>query len=289
MPAAVQPADGTVEVNGLNLHYLDWGGDAPVAALALHGFALNCHSWDEVAPRLRDRLRLRAIDQRGHGLSDWAQRPEDYDRDTMVRDATGIMEALALERPVLLGHSMGGIVAMTVAAQRAQAVRALVLADVGPEVNLDGAEAVRRFVAGPYELESLDAWVEHTHRYYPWRSQERLRERLALPLRETAEGTLAKQFDRRFREAGFRGISRSDEDLWATARRLRCPTLLLRGGESPVLSQEQAQRFADAIDVVRLVTIAGAGHSVAGDRPDEFVQAVREFLDDVLEGEGKEV
>lgn len=281
MTTAVQPEDKSIEVNGLRLHYQDWGGGG-VPALSFHGFALNCHSWDEVAPALQARIHLHAFDQRGHGLSEWAKEVSHYSRDAMVGDIEGIVDGLGLARPVLIGHSMGGMNAMTFAGRHPDQVRALVLVDVGPEVSVDGAEQVRRFVAGPYEMDSLDAWVEHTHKYYPYRSKERLRIRLAVSLRQTPEGKFAKQFDERFREEGFQGVRRGREDIWDMALALRCPTLLVHGGDSPVLKREMAEKFAKEVDVVRLVTIAGAGHSVAGDKPEEFVAAVGQFLDEAL-------
>lgn len=282
MTNSAAPLDATVNVNGLALHYRDWGGAASVGAIALHGFALNCHSFDEVAPRLSDQIQIRALDQRGHGGSEWAPRLEDYTRDNMVGDLEAVIAALGLERPVLLGHSMGGMNAMTFASRHPEQVRALILIDVGPEVSVDGAEEVRRFVAGPYEMDSLDAWVEHTHRYYPYRSKERIRARLEHSLRETPGGKLAKQYDERFREAGFGGVARAADDIWEVAKAVRCPTLLLHGGASPVLKREGAEKFARANPVVKLVTIPEAGHSVAGDKPDELVDEVRLFLSDVL-------
>ena len=275
------PVDRSVQVNGLALHYLDWGGPSPVHAIALHGFALNCHSWDEVAPRLRARVRLLAFDQRGHGLSDRAARVEDYTRENMVADVDGAVRALRLERPVVIGHSMGGMNAMTWAARNPERVRALVLVDVGPEVSVDGAREVGAFVAGPYELESLDAWVEHTHRYYPWRSRERIRARLEVSLRKTADGKLAKQYDERFRQ-GFGGVAEARDTLDTVAAALRCPTLLVHGAASPVLTREMAERFASRVPCLELVSIEGAGHSVAGDKPDEFVTVVDAFLESTL-------
>ena len=277
------PVEGTIEVNGLRLQYEDWGGDG-VPAIALHGFALNHHSFDEVAPALNDVLRVLAFDQRGHGLSQWAAELGDYTRETMVSDVAGMVDGLGFERVVLLGHSMGGMNAMTYAARHSERVFALVLIDIGPAVSVDGAEQVRRFVAGPYALESLEAWVELTHQYYPQRSKERIRERLAVSLRETSEGggspesRWAKQYDKRFRDVEFSGIGSGADDLWDVARSLRCPTLVVRGGESPVLTAEGAAAFAEAVEVVEVVTIEGAGHSVAGDKPEAFVAAVREFL-----------
>jgi pimeloyl-ACP methyl ester carboxylesterase len=279
---AITPRDGAVETNGLSLHYLDWGGDATVPAIAFHGFALNCHSWDEVAPALLQRVRLLAFDQRGHGLSDRARRIEDYSRDAMVADIEGIVHALELDRPVVLGHSMGGMNAMTFAGRHPDRVRALVLVDVGPEIRVDGANEVLQFVRGPYELESLDAWVEHTHRYYPYRSREGIRRRLEVSLVETERGTLRKQYDERFRQ-DFGGVEPSREDSWEAARGIRCPTLLVHGGASPVLSLEMAQRFADEVEKVSFTSIQGAGHSVAGDKPAEFSRAVLDFLSDVVD------
>lgn len=269
-------------MNGLSLHYLDHGGEASVSAVALHGFALNCHSFDEVAPALSDRLRWYALDQRGHGLSDRAAELGDYSRDRMADDVRGFIECAGLERPVVLGHSMGGMNAMTFAAAHPEMLRALVLIDVGPGVSVDGAQQVRQFVQGPYEMESLEAWVEMTHRYYPYRSKENIRKRLEVSLRETSEGKMAKMFDERFREADFRGVGDARTGIWETARALRVPTLLLHGEKSPVLRLEQAEEFAAKVDVVRLVTIAEAGHSVAGDQPEAVGAALREFLDDVL-------
>jgi len=275
------PIDRRVRAHGLELHYLDWGGTARTPAIALHGFALNCHSWDEVAPRLRSRLHLLAFDQRGHGLSDRADRVEDYTRENMVADLECAVRALDLARPVVIGHSMGGMNAMIFAARHPEIVRALVLVDVGPEVSVDGTREVGLFVAGPYELDSLDDWVEHTHRYYPWRSKERIRARLEVSLRETPGGKLAKQYDERFR-GGFGGVAEGRDELADVARRLRCPTLLVHGAESPVLTREMAERFAAAADCVELVSIPGAGHSVAGDKPEEFLKVVESFLDATL-------
>jgi len=275
------PRSGSVAVSGLRLHYLDWGGESEVPALALHGFGLNCRSWDEVAPGLRSHLRVHALDQRGHGLSDWGEKLEDYTRDSMVRDIEGVVDSLGLSRLAVIGHSMGGLNAMTFAARNPLKVRALVLVDVGPEVSVDGAKQVAYFVAGPYELGTLEDWVEYTHEYYPWRSKERIRSRLEVSLRQTESGRFAKQYDERFRQA-FDGIAESSESLWDVALRLRCPTLLLRGGSSPVLPLQLAREFERRVGCVRLVSIEGAGHSVAGDKPAEFVKAVSAFLSEVL-------
>lgn len=272
----------TASVNGLDLHYVDHGGDAAVSAVALHGFALNCHSFDEVAPALSDQLHWYALDQRGHGRSDRAEELAEYSRDHMANDIGGFIDAQELDRPVVLGHSMGGMNAMTFAARNPESLRALVLIDVGPGVSVDGVQQVRQFVAGPYELDSLEAWVDLTHQYYPFRSKDGIRKRLEVSLRETPDGKMAKMFDERFREADFRGVADGRDGIWDVANALTVPTLLLHGEKSPVLKREQAEEFASQVPAVRLVTIPEAGHSVAGDQPEAFTDAVRDFLNDVL-------
>ena len=272
----------SANVNELRLHYIDHGGDAAVSAVALHGFALNCHSFDEVGPALSDQLHWYALDQRGHGHSDRAAELSDYSRDHMADDIRGFIEHQSLDQPVVIGHSMGGMNAMTFAAAHPDQLRALILIDVGPGVNVDGVSQVRQFVAGPYELDSLDAWVDMTHQYYPFRSKEGIRKRLEVSLRETPNGKMAKMFDERFREADFRGVADARTGIWETAMALTVPTLLLHGENSPVLKREQAEEFAEKVPVVKLVTIPEAGHSVAGDQPEAFVEAVRDFLNDVL-------
>ena len=110
--------DSYILLNDLRFHYR-YCGDAPAGRpiLLLHGLASNARIWDLVAPRLADRYRVFALDQRGHGLTD---KPDDgYDFNTIVRDALAFVEAMSLERPVLVGHSWGANVVLHYAATRA--------------------------------------------------------------------------------------------------------------------------------------------------------------------------
>ena len=113
---------------GLKLAYREWGGGEPAVAL-LHGLASNARIWDQVAARLQGRFRVVALDQRGHGQSD---KPSDgYDFDTVVADAAAAFARLGVVRPVLVGHSWGGNVALHFAATVDPPPRALVLVDGG--------------------------------------------------------------------------------------------------------------------------------------------------------------
>ncbi len=122
------PKDEFVEVNGLRLHYRDWGGSGSPIVL-LHGLASTSHIWDLVAPLLSQDHAVVALDQRGHGESD--KPDEGYDFATVGRDLQGFLQALGLERPVLVGHSWGGDVALEHAVAYPRTGSGLALVDGG--------------------------------------------------------------------------------------------------------------------------------------------------------------
>src|ERR1700735_3788190 len=140
-PGAVAlPQDQNVIVGAMRFHYLDWGG-AGVPILFLHGGGINAHTWDCVAVMLRDRYRCIALDQRGHGDSEWSP-VVDYRIGTHVGDIAGFIEAMGLERPILVGQSMGGLNSITYATRHSDQMRGMVIVDVAPEVSSSAAERI---------------------------------------------------------------------------------------------------------------------------------------------------
>ena len=120
--------DQYVDLNGLRFHYRDWGGSGRPAVL-LHGLASNSHIWDMVAPLLAERFAVAALDQRSHGES--AGPDDGYDFATIAGDLLIFIEALGLERPLLIGHSWGGNVALELATTHAEEATGLVFVDGG--------------------------------------------------------------------------------------------------------------------------------------------------------------
>ena len=107
MTTKVQPQDKTVSVNGLNLHYLDWGAPGGPPLVLLHGMRGHAHSWDDVSAATCQQYRVLALDQRARGDTDWAK-DGDYSTDAFVADLAAFSEALGLDSFILCGHSMGG-------------------------------------------------------------------------------------------------------------------------------------------------------------------------------------
>lgn len=279
----VQYVDKDVQANGLKLRYQEWGAPEAPAIIMLHGFGVSGHMFDEFAQRLQDKYRLISIDQRGHGDSDWS--PDgDYSREAFVSDLEAVRAALGLETFILIGHSMGGLNSVSYAVEFPQRLRALVLVDVGPESAREGVDNIIRFTRGPDELE-FEQFVENAHRFNQRRTLDNIRERMRHRLKPGENGKWTWKFDKRFRQpdSGLRiGTELSNDQTWQLFRDITVPTLLVRGGESDVLSQEVAERAAREMAATTLRVVPGAGHSVPGDNPDDFTFVVRSFLDGLI-------
>jgi len=271
----------TAKVNGIRLHYLDWGLDrgpanAPPVVL-LHGITGHARVWDHLAERLAPRHRVLALDQRGHGDSDPAP-DDDYRVGTMADDVAAFVGSLRLDRFALLGHSMGGRIAIKYAADHAARLERLVIVDIGPDITLAGLQRVRDMMANaPERIESEEWAVEYIRRANPLQDVDMLRERVRHGLRRAPDGELTWKYAKGLRDMMREG-RRDAVDLWEPLPRIPCPTLIVRGAESDILSAEVAKKMAERLPDGRVVEIAGAGHTVPADRPEEFVRQIRAFL-----------
>jgi len=272
----------TTKVNGITLHYLDWGldrgpADAPPVVL-LHGITGHARVWDHLAERLAPRHRVLVLDQRGHGDSDPAP-DDDYRVGTMADDVAAFVGSLRLDRFALLGHSMGGRIAIKYAADHAARLERLVIVDIGPDINLAGLQRVRDMMANaPERIESEEWAVEYIRRANPLQDVDMLRERVRHGLRRAPDGELTWKYAKGLRDMMREG-RRDAVDLWEPLPRIPCPTLVVRGAESDILSAEVAKKMAERLPDGRVVEIAGAGHTVPADRPEEFVRQIRAFLE----------
>jgi pimeloyl-ACP methyl ester carboxylesterase len=267
-----------IRVNGLSLHYLDWGPPTAPPVVLLHGITGHARMWDHLAERLVPDRRVLALDQRGHGDSDPAP-DDDYRVATMADDLAAFVSGLGLDRFALLGHSMGGRIAIQYAAAHAARLERLIVVDIGPEIELAGLQRVRDMMAqSPERIESLEWAVEYIRRANPRQDPHLLRERVRHGLRRLPEGGLTWKYAKGLRDM-MRAGRRDVVDLWEPLPRIPCPTLIVRGADSDILSPEVAKKMTGRLPEGRLVEIAGAGHTVPADRPEDFVRQVRAFLE----------
>jgi esterase len=277
MPGDAPPQDRYLDADGIRLHYLDWGNDAAPPMLLLHGFSGHAHTWDAFARAVCGEFHVLALDQRGHGDSDWAKDGA-YTVDDHASDIAAFHDRLMLDPVVLIGLSMGGRNAMMFTAIHPGKVERLVIVDIGPDIDPRGAERVRRMAAeAPEEFASVDAAVAYLMSYYPHASDAVLRHRVEYGLKRLPNGTYTWKYDKALRDQRRRGPTPA-VDLWPMVRRIRVPTLIMRGSESDIFTADAAQRMQVLIPGSQFVEIRGAGHAIPADAPEAFEKAVREFL-----------
>ncbi|HKZ08720.1 MAG TPA: alpha/beta hydrolase [Methylomirabilota bacterium] len=265
----LRPLDRYMTVNGLRLHCLDWGGDGP-PLLLLHGFTGHAHAWDTLAIALQAHFHVYALDQRGHGESDPA---EVYNPVVAYDDISGVLAELGLTTLTVIGLSMGGRNAMYFASKRPQAVRRLVIVDIGPEISKKASPAA----PGPPEPEtwdSIEQAAQHLYRGNPYPGIHYYRWVASHSLKARPDGRLVWQWHPSIKER--RTVS--DIDWWGLLKTLPMPTLVLRGAESTVLDRGVAERMATTLPDGRFVEIPRAVHTLHEDNPDAVLAALRAFL-----------
>jgi len=274
--------DKFVTVNGLRIHYLDWGNSGAQAMVLLHGLRSFAHDWDGVSREFSDRYHVLALDQRGRGDSDWD--PEgNYFTEAYVSDLEQFIEQLKLDKFVLVGHSMGGANTMVYAFRHPEKVVAAVVEDMGPRPSTPSAGMMRiaRELEGtPQEFASWAEAEAFWLKQRPLISNEAMQVRLQSTLRELPGGRIAWKYD-------FEGIRKArlgtDEtrqvDLWPPVCGLKCPTLVLRGALSDILSRETAEEMARANPRIRWVEVPDASHPIHDDNLPVFNREVAGFLE----------
>jgi pimeloyl-ACP methyl ester carboxylesterase len=263
----------------MRFHFLEWGrADAPAIVL-LHGGHQSAHSWDLVSLHLAQRYRVLALDQRGHGDSEWA-RDVTYSNHEMSLDAEAFIVAMGLRSPVLIGHSMGGRNAMLLTRRNQTLLRAAVIVDVGPELSDKGRAAIAGFVHVNQEFDDLEHFVRNVRQYDPYRSREHIERTVKYNMLRRADGKFVSKCDSNPRRLNIvRGSGPLENITLADAASFDVPVLLVRGANSNILAPDAAERFAAALPRGRLVTVPDCGHNVHGQNTQGFIAALRGFLE----------
>lgn len=270
---------------GLDLHLLEWSAEG-VPLLLLHGYGNEAHIWDDFAPAVAPFYRTLALDHRGHGDSAWDKQGR-YDHDTLVRDVESVTAALGIGRLVIVAHSLGGRVATLFAGRHPERMAGLVLVDIGPELDARGTTRIRMEIESDRDpsFASVDEYARLLSLNYPAAQPHALQRMARHGLRRLENGRFAPKLDPALRGAGRGASARisSEEELtraqWEALARIPCPTLVVRGAASDVLSADVAERMAhEVLPKGSLAVVARAGHSVMTDNPDGFRDAVTAFV-----------
>ena len=247
--------------------------DGPPVIL-LHGGGQTRGAWGgAVRQGARRGFRMMSADLRGHGESGWAD-DGDYSIAASMADLSEMIEEVG-QPPFIVGASLGGLIGLSYAGGGGR-VRGLVLVDVAPQIEQDGAARIGAFMrSAPDGFASVDDAAEAVAAYLPHRPRPMDTSGLMKNLRLRDDGRYHWHWDPKMLDG--RG-PRDAQSLRQAARMLTVPTLLIRGRLSDVVSPEGARDFLALAPHAEFVDIAGADHMVAGDRNDAFNEAVFEFL-----------
>ena len=263
-------ADRFVKVGDLNLHYLEWGDPGAPPVVMLHGLTGNAHAFDNLAALVASRYHVISVDVRGRGDSDWAT-DGDYSNDAYVADVEGLRQALGFERFSLVGTSMGGRISMTYAGAYPARVERTVLNDIGPEVDPRGgsriASSSRDAKTTFKSIEEVMAWHRENRVGFSAMRDDGQRAAAGFAVKSLAGGGYTWKMDPAVRT----DPRRPDPELcWTLARRIPGPVLLIRGGDSDLLSPEIARRMLAEMQDCRLVEVPGVGHAPTLMEPEAF-------------------
>jgi esterase len=274
----VLPESHEFRLGDMRFHYLDWGNKGRPTIVFLHGGALNAHTWDLVCLALREDYHCVALDQRGHGDSDWSP-DADYTMGAQLADTLGFVDHLGLDKFILVGMSLGAINSLNFAINYPERLSNLVIIDAGPEMRRPGSSRIRDFVNGVAETVTIESIIEKALEFNPRRDPKILRRSLMHALRQQPDGTWRWKYDRRRFQVLDQEKHRAERAALADGlSRVTCPTLIVRGGESDVFHEEDGIRLAARLPDGKFVTVPKAGHTVQGDNPKDLVVELRRFL-----------
>jgi pimeloyl-ACP methyl ester carboxylesterase len=262
------------------LAYREWGNPASSrTVVCVHGLTRNGCDFDALATTLSDRFRVICPDMPGRGDSDWLRDPNDYVFPVYLTALTALLARIDAEELFWLGTSMGGLLGMVIAAQPKTPIRRLVLNDIGPVIEPTALLRIATYVGLDPVFDSFAALEAHIREVSAPFGNLTDSQWVALAqstARRDAQGRWRLKYDPGI-GVPFRSAA-APADLWALWDTISCPTLLLRGAESDLLSAQTAAAMQTRGPKPKLVEFAGVGHAPTLLNPDQ-IAPVAAFMD----------
>ncbi len=275
------PKSRFVESHNIRLHHLDWGNDGAHPLVLLHGIRLHAHCFGDFARRVRDRYHVIGLDARGHGDSAWGAK-EDYHLHDYYEDLARVLKHRGLGELTLIGHSLGARICMLYAHLHPDQVRRLVLVDMGAGLpQIAGAHDFSRITETPppQDFASHEEAIAYLGGILKLAPKAMIEESVVFGMRQLDNRRYTWKYDPALGGPPQPQPNKREWDMWEVVRRIGCPTLLLRGEHSRVVSPEIAQRMREEMPDCRVETVPNAGHALFTDQPELFHQAVVRFLE----------
>jgi pimeloyl-ACP methyl ester carboxylesterase len=261
--------------------YREWGHPASSRTLVcVHGLTRNGRDFDALAATLADRFRVLCPDMPGRGDSEWLRDPNDYVFPTYLTALTAVLAHADVDRVSWIGTSMGGLLGMILAAQPGTPITRLVINDIGPVIEPAALVRIAGYVGLDPVFDSfkaLEAHVREISATFGPLTDEQWAALAASTARQMPDGRWKLKYDPGI-AVPFRSSASGGGDLWTIWDAIRCPTLLVRGADSDLLSRETAAAMRTRGPKPRFAEFAGVGHAPMFLSPEQIAPVVA-FLD----------
>ena len=264
-PECVERSVLCASPSGLHrMAYTQWGErDNPRVVLCVHGLSRNGRDFDELARALGRDYRVVCPDIVGRGRSDWLRDPADYGIAQYVADFMVLIARLDVESVAWVGTSLGGVIGMVLASFDASPLARLLLNDVGPVISRDALRRIGDYLGRAPVFAGLaeaEAYIRLVSAPFGALDDAHWRALTESSVRRRADGRFEMRYDPAIAYS-FAHATAGEIDLWPIFERVRCPTLLVRGASSDLLSREAALAMAVRGPRPRVVEVAGVGHA----------------------------
>ena len=266
-----------IEVDGLQVHYKETGPEGAPALLLLHGFGSSLQAWDDWSVKLEQKYRVIRLDLPGFGLTG-ASPANDYSEEKDLATLTHFADKLGLEKFSVMGHSMGGKMAWSLAASQPERVQALVL--MAP----DGFPQAKDIGTKPYEVPAVMGLIKYVFPKYLVRKSIEP----AFSDADALNDALVNRYFDMLRAPGVRGaiLNRSNQTIYTDPvprlKAIKAPTLLIWGEQDQMIPSTNAQSYAHVLSNSTTVIVPKLGHLLQEEQPDKGLTAVMQFLDSHL-------
>lgn len=255
--------EGLIESGGFNIHYLQWGNnDGPI--VMLHSMGMDAHSFDLFSNEICEEKKILAIDLLNHGDSEKPARPIGLKEHAEI--IRGVYRNIGFSPCILVGHSVGGMIGMILAAEHPEDLKSLVLVDIAPFVSTRKPRPTPEYFMD--ESEARAYIIER----YPTFTSEAIENRVKYAFKRLPNGRLTLK--------STRGPSSKEprEDLWDYISRIKTPTFLMWTEKSTIVTYEKVERMRSLIPDFTEVKVEGSTHTIPQDKPKEFERIMREYL-----------
>lgn len=267
------------------LAYKEWGDpDNSRVLVCVHGVTRVSDDFDTLASELCGECRVVCPDVAGRGRSDWLRDPQYYQIPQYVSDMVTLLARLDAQTVYWLGTSMGGLIGMGLASLKGSPISKLLLNDVGPSLNAEALARIGSYIGQPVRFDTFDdaaRYIREISQPFGPHADDEWRKLAADVLKQDKDGKWIRHYDPGLASAiktpTPEGVQQMEALLWATYDAITCPTLLVRGAQSDLLTRQAAQAMTARGPKATLVEVSGVGHAPTFMHQDQ-IDIVKTFL-----------